>query len=45
MIVEMQMVMELAVKILATLGIIIDGGFSEMEKEAKKVFDLGEKAY
>ncbi|XP_055807029.1 probable purine permease 4 [Solanum dulcamara] len=45
MVVEMQMVMELAATILATLGMIIDGGFLDMKKEAKSVFDLGEKAY
>lgn len=45
MVMEMQMVMELAATILATLGMTIDGGFSEMEKEGKNVFDLGEKAY
>ncbi|MCD9559077.1 putative purine permease 4 [Datura stramonium] len=41
----MQFVMELAATILATLGMTIDGGFSEMKKEGKNVFDLGEKAY
>ncbi|CAN4087114.1 unnamed protein product [Withania somnifera] len=45
MVVEMQMVMELAATVLATLGMTIDGGFSEMKKEGKNVFDLGEKAY
>uniref|UniRef100_M1DAU1 Purine transporter n=1 Tax=Solanum tuberosum TaxID=4113 RepID=M1DAU1_SOLTU len=45
MVVEMQMVMELSATILATLGMIIDGGFPEMKKEGKNVFDLGEKAY
>ncbi|XP_015089683.1 probable purine permease 4 [Solanum pennellii] len=45
MVVEMQMVMELTATILATLGMIIDGGFHEMKKEGKNVFDLGEKAY
>ncbi|KAH0778127.1 hypothetical protein KY290_004554 [Solanum tuberosum] len=38
-------VMELAATVLATLGMIIDGGFSEMKNEGKNVFDLGEKAY
>ncbi|KAH0751317.1 hypothetical protein KY285_004465 [Solanum tuberosum] len=37
--------MELSATILATLGMIIDGGFPEMKKEGKNVFDLGEKAY
>uniref|UniRef100_M1DLJ2 Purine transporter n=2 Tax=Solanum tuberosum TaxID=4113 RepID=M1DLJ2_SOLTU len=45
MVMEMQIVMELAATVLATLGMIIDGGFSEMKKEGKNVFDLGEKAY
>lgn len=45
MVMEMQMVMELAATILATLGMIMDGGFSEIEKEAKNMFDLGVKAY
>ncbi|KAH0721541.1 hypothetical protein KY289_006875 [Solanum tuberosum] len=40
-----QIVMELAATVLATLGMIIDGGFSEMKNEGKNVFDLGEKAY
>ncbi|KAK4723260.1 hypothetical protein R3W88_026039 [Solanum pinnatisectum] len=39
------MVMELSATILATLGMIIDGGFPEMKKEGKNVFDLGEKSY
>ncbi|XP_015055430.1 probable purine permease 4 [Solanum pennellii] len=45
MVVEMQMVMELSATVLATLGMIINGGFYEMKKEAKNVFDLGEKTY
>ncbi|CAN4117406.1 unnamed protein product [Withania somnifera] len=45
MVVEMQMVMELAATVLATLGMTINGGFSEMKKEGENVFDLGEKAY
>ncbi|XP_016544772.1 probable purine permease 4 [Capsicum annuum] len=45
MVVEMQMVMELAATVLATLGMIIDGGFSAIKKEGKNVFDLGEQAY
>ncbi|KAK4723261.1 hypothetical protein R3W88_026040 [Solanum pinnatisectum] len=45
MVMEMQIVMELAATVLATLGMIIDDGFSEMKKEGKNVFDLGEKAY
>ncbi|XP_055807027.1 probable purine permease 4 [Solanum dulcamara] len=45
MILEMHMVMELTATIFVTLGMIIDGEFFEMIKEAKNVFDLGEKAY
>ncbi|XP_016489369.1 putative purine permease 4 [Nicotiana tabacum] len=45
MVVEMQMVMELAATVLATMGMSINRGFLEMKKESKNVFDLGEKAY
>ncbi|XP_009614957.2 probable purine permease 4 [Nicotiana tomentosiformis] len=45
MVVEMQMVMELAATVLATMGMTINRGFLEMKKESKNVFDLGEKAY
>ncbi|XP_009759913.1 putative purine permease 4 [Nicotiana tabacum] len=45
MVVEMQIVMELAATVLATAGMTIDGGFSEMKKESTNVFDLGAKAY
>ncbi|XP_019236693.1 PREDICTED: probable purine permease 4 [Nicotiana attenuata] len=45
MVVEMQVVMELAATVLATVGMTIDGGFSEMKKESTNMFDLGEKAY
>ncbi|XP_059302789.1 probable purine permease 4 [Lycium ferocissimum] len=45
MVVEMQFVMELAATVLATVGMTIDGGFSEMKTESKNVFDLGETAY
>ncbi|XP_015055445.2 probable purine permease 4 [Solanum pennellii] len=45
MVMEMQMVMELTSTVFAMLGMIIDGGFTEMINESKHVFDLGEKAY
>lgn len=45
MVVEMQLVMEIAATVLATVGMAADGGFSEMKRESLKVFDLGPKAY
>ncbi|XP_049356660.1 probable purine permease 4 [Solanum verrucosum] len=45
MVMDMQMVMELTATVFAMLGMAIDSGFSEMIKESKNVFDLGEKAY
>ncbi|XP_055805054.1 probable purine permease 4 [Solanum dulcamara] len=45
MVVEMQLVMEMAATALATAGMAADGGFSEMKTESMKVFDLGPKAY
>ncbi|XP_059294996.1 probable purine permease 4 [Lycium ferocissimum] len=45
MVVEMQLVMEMAATTLATVGMAIDGGFTEMKTESIKVFDLGPKAY
>ncbi|TMX01295.1 hypothetical protein EJD97_024762 [Solanum chilense] len=45
MVMEMQMVMELTATVFAMLGMIIDGGFTEMINESKHVFDMGEKAY
>uniref|UniRef100_A0A3Q7I9F5 Probable purine permease n=1 Tax=Solanum lycopersicum TaxID=4081 RepID=A0A3Q7I9F5_SOLLC len=45
MVMEMQMVMELTATVFAMLGMIIDGGFTEMINESKQVFDMGEKAY
>ncbi|KAH0770863.1 hypothetical protein KY290_014844 [Solanum tuberosum] len=45
MVVEMQLVMEIAATALATVGMAADGGFSEMKTESLKVFDLGPKAY
>ncbi|XVF84511.1 hypothetical protein PTKIN_Ptkin17bG0042800 [Pterospermum kingtungense] len=45
MVVEMQLVMEIAATVLATVGMACDGGFAEMKKEAREVFDKGESVY
>ncbi|KAH7544850.1 hypothetical protein FEM48_Zijuj01G0029800 [Ziziphus jujuba var. spinosa] len=45
MVMEMQLVMEIAATVLATIGMALDGGFSEIRNESKKVFDKGEKVY
>ncbi|CDP04107.1 unnamed protein product [Coffea canephora] len=45
MVMEMQMIMEIAATALATIGMAADGGFSEMKNESFKVFDLGPRAY
>lgn len=45
MVVEMQLVMEVAATVLATAGMGADGGFEEIRKESRHVFDLGEGAY
>lgn len=45
MVVEMQLIMEIAATALATAGMAADGGFSEMKTESTKLFDLGPKAY
>nr|GMC54192.1 probable purine permease 4 [Ipomoea batatas]GMD98632.1 probable purine permease 4 [Ipomoea batatas] len=45
MVVEMQVVMQAAATVLATVGMAIDGGFSDMKKESQGGFDLGSKAY
>ncbi|WCJ33287.1 purine permease 4 [Euphorbia peplus] len=45
MVMEMQIVMEIAATGLATIGMTTDGGFSEMVRESKVVFDIGEKWY
>ncbi|XP_002533991.2 probable purine permease 4 [Ricinus communis] len=45
MVIEMQMVMEIAATALATIGMASDGGFSEMKRESQVVFDRGEKWY
>ncbi|CAN4078541.1 unnamed protein product [Withania somnifera] len=45
MVVEMQLIMEMAATVLATAGMVAGRGFSEMKTESTKVFDLGPKAY
>ncbi|KAL7241592.1 hypothetical protein ACSBR1_014231 [Camellia fascicularis] len=45
MVVEMQVVMEIAATVLATVGMAVDGGFSDMRRESWKIFDLGPTAY
>ncbi|KAK3010296.1 hypothetical protein RJ639_010801 [Escallonia herrerae] len=45
MVVEMQLVMEVAATALAFIGMAWDGGFSEMRNESSRVFDLGQRAY
>ncbi|XP_050221445.1 probable purine permease 4 [Mercurialis annua] len=45
MVMEMQLVMEIAATALATVGMASDGGFSEMKRESREVFDKGEKLY
>lgn len=45
MVMEMQLVMEISATILATAGMGLDEGFSDMKTESLKLFDLGTKAY
>lgn len=45
MVMEMQLVMEIAATALATIGMASDGGFSEMKRESQVVFDKGSKVY
>lgn len=45
MVIEMQLVMEMAATAFSTIGMAADHGFSEMKKESEMVFDLGPKAY
>ncbi|KAA8544688.1 hypothetical protein F0562_019465 [Nyssa sinensis] len=45
MVIEMQLLMEIAATALATVGMAWDGGFLEMKAESQKVFDLGRRAY
>ncbi|XP_027338956.1 probable purine permease 4 [Abrus precatorius] len=45
MVMEMQLVMEIAATALATVGMSWDGGFSEMKEESQRVFDKGSTVY
>ncbi|GMN67103.1 hypothetical protein TIFTF001_036166 [Ficus carica] len=45
MVVEMQVVMEVAATVLATIGMAVEGGFSDMRKESLKAFDKGPAGY
>lgn len=45
MVMEMQLVMESAATVLATVGMAADGGFTEMKNEGDKVFDKGPTVY
>ncbi|RZC48216.1 hypothetical protein C5167_041163 [Papaver somniferum] len=45
LVMEMQFVMELAATVLATVGMLADGGFGEMKKESLSVFNLGTTSY
>lgn len=45
MVVEMQLLMEVAATVLATIGMAVDGGFSAMREESLRVFDKGPAGY
>ncbi|XVF37872.1 hypothetical protein REPUB_Repub20aG0048400 [Reevesia pubescens] len=45
MVMEMQLVMEIAATALASVGMVCDGGFAEMKREGREVFDKGEGVY
>ncbi|KAK1410900.1 hypothetical protein QVD17_37442 [Tagetes erecta] len=45
MVMEMQFVMEMVATIVATIGMAVAGGFSEMRRESLEVFDLGGVKY
>ncbi|GAB4829489.1 Probable purine permease 4 [Ancistrocladus abbreviatus] len=45
MVMEMQLLMEVAATMLATIGMAADGGFREMKREGEMVFDLGPTWY
>lgn len=45
MVMEMQLIMEIAATTLASVGMLADGGFSQMKNESLKIFDLGPRAY
>ncbi|XP_038991883.1 probable purine permease 4 [Hibiscus syriacus] len=45
MVMEIQLVMEVAATALASVGMAFDGGFVEMKREGSGVFDKGERVY
>ncbi|XP_010519027.1 PREDICTED: probable purine permease 4 [Tarenaya hassleriana] len=45
MVMEMQLVMEISATVLAMVGMVFDGGFAEMVKEANRVFTRGPVCY
>lgn len=45
MVMEMQLVMEIAATALACVGMASDGGYSEMKRESERVFDKGPTVY
>ncbi|KAK7329401.1 hypothetical protein VNO77_23568 [Canavalia gladiata] len=45
MVMEIQFIMEIAATALATIGMLWEGGFSEMKNEAENVFDKGPTIY
>ncbi|KAK6931980.1 hypothetical protein RJ641_001604 [Dillenia turbinata] len=45
MVMEMQLIMEAAATVLATVGMAFDGGFSEVRNESLQEFDLGPTGY
>jgi drug/metabolite transporter (DMT)-like permease len=45
MVMEMQLIMEIAATVLASVGMAWDGGFKEMKRESEEVFDKGSRVY
>jgi hypothetical protein len=45
MVMEMQLIMEVAATALASVGMAWDGGFKEMKRESEKIFDKGSEVY
>ncbi|PIA39504.1 hypothetical protein AQUCO_02600154v1 [Aquilegia coerulea] len=45
MVMEMQLVSQIAAQVIAVIGMAIDGGFGEMVTEANVKFDLGDATY
>ncbi|KAE9598687.1 putative purine permease, plant [Lupinus albus] len=45
MVMEMQLIIEIAATTLATIGMLCDNGFSEMKEESQRVFDMGPTVY